>query len=46
MGKVLADLVKLKRLKSRRKDHPSQLIIDVQSVKTSENSAVLMEEKR
>ena len=30
---VLADLVKLKRLKGGRKEHPSMLIIDAQSVK-------------
>ncbi|PPE05325.1 transposase [Holospora curviuscula] len=33
--KVLADLVKIKRLKSARNEHPSLLIIDAQSVKTS-----------
>lgn len=33
--KVLADLVKLKRLKSGRNEHPSLLIIDAQSVKTA-----------
>lgn len=33
--KVLADLVKLKRLKNGRNEHPSLLIIDAQSVKTT-----------
>ena len=33
--RVLADLVKIKRLKSGRHEHPSLLIIDAQSVKTS-----------
>ena len=32
---VLADLVKIKRVKSGRNEHPSLLIIDAQSVKTS-----------
>ena len=33
--KVLADLVKVKRLKNGRNEHPSLLIVDAQSVKTS-----------
>lgn len=33
--KVLADLVTMKRLKSGRNEHPSLMIIDAQSVKTS-----------
>lgn len=33
--KVLADLVKVKRVKQGRSEHPSMLIIDAQSVKTS-----------
>ncbi len=32
---MLADLVKIKRLKEGRNAHPSPLIIDAQSVKTS-----------
>ena len=35
--KVLANLVKIKRLKEGRNAHPSLLIIDAQSVKTSGN---------
>lgn len=33
--KVLEDLVKMKRLKTGRNEHPSMLIIDAQSVKTA-----------
>ena len=33
--KVLADLVKIKRVKQGRSEHPSMLIIDAQSVKTA-----------
>ena len=33
--KVLGDLVKVKRLKNGRSEHPSMLILDAQSVKTS-----------
>ena len=35
LEKVLADLVKIKRLKTGRNEHPSMLIIDEQSVKTA-----------
>ena len=34
-GKVLKDLVKIKRMKSGRNEHPSLMIVDAQSVKTA-----------
>ena len=33
--KVLKDLVKIKRMKSGRNEHPSLMIVDAQSVKTA-----------